>query len=133
MSNIVVAHCLDGRVIKGTSLDVTPTKPDCHIRTADQQTVKVALADLKALYFVKSLEGNPKHEYASEPTAGDPRLTGSHRVSLTFKDGERLMALANRFPPVGNFFFVLPVDGDGNTVRVLVNRAAVVEMGSGEQ
>jgi len=129
MSNRVVAHFLDGRVIKGTSLDVAPTKPDCHIRTEDRQMVPVALADLKALYFVKSMEGNPDHHYANEPATGDPRLAGSHRVVLRFKDGECLMALANRYPPIGSFFFVLPVDAEGNTVRVLVNRAALVEIG----
>lgn len=131
MSNQVVAHFLDGRLVKGTSLDVQPAKPDCHIRTADRGMVKVQLADLKALYFVRSLEGDPAHDYASEPATGDPRLAGSHRISIVFKDRERLVALANRYPPLGRFFFVLPVDGAGNTIRVLVNRDAVVEMTNG--
>ena len=129
MANQVVAHFLDGRLVKGTSLDVQPGKPDCHIRTADHGMVEVQLADLKALYFVKSLDGNPGHDYASEPTAGDPRLAGSHRITLRFRDNEQLVALANRYPPLGKFFFVLPIDGSGNTIRVLVNREAVMEMG----
>lgn len=128
MANQVVARFLDGRLIKGTSLDVAPGKPECHIRTADRQMVEVQLADLKALYFVKSFEGDPAHEYATEPADGDPRLTGSHRVTIRFQDGERLEALANRYPPLGQFFFVLPVDGSGNTLRVLVNRNAITEI-----
>lgn len=131
MGNQVVAHFLDGRLIKGISLDVAPGKPDCHIRTSDQGMVKVDLADLKALYFVKSLAGDSTHEYAIEALAGDPRLAGSKRISLTFKDGERLEALCNRYPPLGKQFFVLPVDSTGNTIRVLVNREAVVEMAGG--
>ena len=128
MANQVVARYIDGRLIKGSSLDVAPTKPTCHIRTPDQGVVEVTLAELKALYFVKTPEGDPAHEYATTPVAGDPRLAGSHRILITFKDGEKLAVLANRYPPAGAFFFVLPVDGQGNTIRVLVNRAAVQEM-----
>lgn len=128
MPNQVVAHYLDGRLVKGTSLDVAPGKPDCHLRTADQGMVKVRLADLKALYFVKSLVGDPARDYATEPTEGDPRLAGSRRISLTFRDGERLEGLCNSYPPLGRQFFVLPVDGGGNTIRILVNRDAVNEL-----
>lgn len=131
MPNQVVAHLLDGSLVKGACLDVQPTKPDCHVRTADRGMVEIMLADLKALFFVKSLVGNPAHQYASEPEPGDSRLAGSHRIALTFQDGERLIGLANRYPPLGKFFWVLPVDGASNTIRVLVNRAAVTDMQSG--
>lgn len=131
MSNQVVAHFLDGRLVKGTSLDVAPPKPDCHIRTADKKMVQVKLTDLKALFFVKSPEGNPDHQYATEPAQGDPRLAGSHRISVTFHDGERLAGLTNRYPPLGRFFYILPVDAASNTIRVLVNREAVREMSGG--
>lgn len=131
MANQVVAHFLDGRIVKGVSLDVVPGKPDCHVRTADQGMVEVRLADLKALFFVKSLVGDSTRDYATEPTAGDPRLAGSRRISLTFVDGERLEGLCNRYPPLGKQFFVLPVDGGGNTIRMLVNREAVKEMSGG--
>ena len=132
MVNQVVARYIDGRLVKGTSLDVNPQKPVCHVRTLDQGNMEVTLADLKALYFVKTPEGDPAHDYAFDPTPGDPRLAGSHRITLTFKDGEKLAVLANRYPPLGNFFFVLPVDGSGNTVRVLVNRAAIEEISKEE-
>jgi hypothetical protein len=128
LSNLVVAHFLDGRLLKGTCLDVAPSKPDCHIRTTDEGMVEVQIMDLKALYFVKTPEGDSEHQYATEPIEGDPRLAGSHRVTIAFKDGERLAVLTNRFPVTGKYFWVLPVDGESNTVRVLVNRAAVEEV-----
>lgn len=131
MSNHVVAHFLDGRLIKGTSLDVQPTKPDCHVRTADQGMVEVKLAELKALFFVKSLVGDSGHTYASELEPGDSRLAGSHRITVTFEDGERLVGLTNRYPPLGKFFWMVPVDAASNTIRILVNRAAVKEMSNG--
>lgn len=126
MAHLVVAHCLDGRMIKGESLDVAPGKPECHIRTPSHETVEVRIAHLKALYFVKSLDGNPEHQYATSSKPGDPRLAGSRCVELIFSDGERLVALSNRYPPIGAAFFVLPIDPDGNTIRILVNRDALV-------
>ena len=124
MVNQVVARYIDGRLVKGTSIDVTPGKPVCHVRTDDQGIVEVTLADLKALYFVKTPEGDPAHDYASEPSPGDPRLAGSHRITLTFNDGEKPAVLANGYPPMGNFSYVLPVDGSGNTIRMKNRREA---------
>ena len=124
MQNEVVAHFLDGRIVKGTSFDVAPKKPTCHIKTADG-VVNVALEELKALYYVKNLEGNKDHQESQQATEGDIRLRGSKLVELVFKDGERMVALCNRFPPQGDRFFVLPIDLDSNNDRILVNQAAL--------
>jgi hypothetical protein len=128
VANAVVAHYLDGRLVKGSSLDVDPGRPSCHVRTADRNTIEVKLAELKALYFVRSLDGDPARPRGSTVDPADPRARGAHRVELQFADGERLVGLTGRFPPVRPFFFVLPADGGGNNVRILVNRAAVVRI-----
>ncbi|MEW5919042.1 MAG: hypothetical protein AB1762_21745, partial [Gemmatimonadota bacterium] len=64
MVNQVVARFIDGRLIKGTSIDVDQGKPNCHIRTPDGAVYTVELSDLKALFFVKSLSGNAQHDEA---------------------------------------------------------------------
>ena len=46
MANEVVAHYLDGRVVKGVSHDIDPARPTCHIRTPDRQSIEVKLADI---------------------------------------------------------------------------------------
>jgi hypothetical protein len=51
-------------------------------------------------------------------------------VEITFADGERLGGLMNRYPPIGPFFFMLPIDPDSNNLRILVNREAVATMRS---
>ena len=73
MSNLVVARYLDGKLLKGTSLDVDPTRPTFHVRPAEGSTAEVKLKDLKALFFVRSLEGDmARHEvHALDPA--DPR------------------------------------------------------------
>jgi len=87
--NNVVARFVDGRVLKGTSLNVDPAKPAFHVRTPDGP-VEVKLADLKALFFVKSLGGNAAHHEAMAPTEGDPRLVGGKPVAVIFKDREKI-------------------------------------------
>jgi hypothetical protein len=126
----VVAHFTDGRIIKGTSLDALPGNPKCHIRTKDQGIVEVMYSDLKALYFVKNLDGNPGYRDAKEAEEGDARLRGSKQIRIRFRDGEEMVGLANAFPPTKSFFFTMPIDAKSNNRRVLVNRDAVSSMHS---
>jgi len=128
MANEVVAHYLDHRVVKGQSLDVDPAKPTCHVRTAHEGVVEVKLADLKALFFVRDLAGNPDRRDAEAIAAADARARGSVPIEIEFADGERLVGLTVRFPPVKPFFFILPADDASNNIRILVNRGAVKAM-----
>jgi hypothetical protein len=128
MANKVVAHYLDGRVIKGESLDVDPARPTCHVRTADKKTTEVKLLDLKALFFVKDLAGDPTHDEGTVVDASDVRTRGASGIAVEFADGERVVGLTVRYPPVRPFFFVLPADAGSNNIRILVNRAAVKRM-----
>lgn len=125
MQNEVVARFLDGRVVKGTSFDVAPGKPFCHIKTDTDGVVEVALDDVKALFYVKSLEGDSERNDTQEVLEDDIRLRGSKRLELVFKDAERLVVLCNRFPPQGDRFFVLPIDPASNNERILVNQGAL--------
>ena len=127
MQNDVVAHYLNGKIIKGTSMDVAPGKGFCHIRT-DEGITKVEFKDLKALYFVKDLTGDSKRDDTQEVEQDDMRLRGSRLLEVVFKDDERLVVLCNTFPPKTERFFVLPVDMDSNNKRILINRDAIVSI-----
>ena len=127
--NQIVAHKLDGTVEKGVSFDVDPKHPHCHLRTASGKVLEIAMADVKALFFVKSLVGgHPPRTDATEAEKGDTRLVGARRVRIVFTDGEGMVGLMNRFPPITPFFFMLPIDPRSNNIRILVNGAAVREM-----
>jgi Family of unknown function (DUF6982) len=128
MANEVVAHYLDHRIVKGQSLDVDPAKPTCHIRTVEQGVVEVKLAELKALFFVRDLSGDPSRADDRVLAPSDVRARGAALIELEFVDGEKLVGLTVRYPPIKPYFFVLPADGTSNNVRILVNRAAVREM-----
>ncbi|MEP7347992.1 MAG: hypothetical protein ABI877_22175 [Gemmatimonadaceae bacterium] len=124
MNNQVVARCVDGRVVKGMSLDVDPKRTSFHVRTTEGAMVEVRMADLKALFFVRSLSGDPDHTDAHEIASTDARRRGARLVEVKFKDGERITALLVRYPPQP-VFFLTPVDTSGNNIRILVNGSYV--------
>ena len=130
MSHKVVARFSDGRLIKGTSVDVAPGRPTCHIQTADAGTVPVALTELKALFFVRDLNGDSESDPSQAVGPADTRLPGTKRIDVRFHDGEEMLGLVNRYPPPRPFFFLLPANPGCNNIRILVNRAAVVSMSS---
>ena len=128
MSQKVVAHFIAGDIVKGTSADVDPGRPLCHIQSPERGAVEVNLSDVKALFFVRDFGGKPDYDESHQPQSGDIRLRGSRTVELTFHDGEKLGCLMNRYPPNRPFFFVLPMDQRSNNIRILVNREAVASM-----
>jgi Family of unknown function (DUF6982) len=135
MSTKVVARYRDGRLIKGISQDIQPTKATFHVRGADGKVVPVNLSDLKAVFYVRTLEGNSKYEEDLKPNPEDVRSRGSTLITLRFEDGETMVCLTNGLPRNRQYYFVVPVDARSNNIRILVNQAAVVsiEVSGGDQ
>lgn len=132
MSNQVVARYRDGRVMKGTSLDLDPAKPVFHLRPPGEKAIEVTLNDLKALFFVRSLEGDAARHEDYTPDPQDPRGRGSILVRLVFGDGEVMIGHTIRFPPNRQYFYITPVDTKSNNIRILINRDAVVSLEQAE-
>ena len=124
----IVARYKDGRIVRGTSLDIDPGRPRCHVRTPDGKMVEVQLQDLKALFFVRSLDGDSTHDENRTPDPEDLRSRGATLVRMTFEDGEVMVGLTIRHPPNRPFFYVVPVDSESNNIRMLINREAVVSI-----
>lgn len=128
MSKLVVARYQDGRVVKGTSMDVDPNRALFHVRSADGRAVQVDMNELKALFFVRCLEGNAARDDVLHPVENDPRSRGATLVTLVFGDGEKIVGMTIGYPPRKQFFFLNPVDPASNNIRILVNRNAVTEI-----
>ena len=131
MNNKIVARFLDGRVVKGISLDIHQSRPNFHVRPPSGDTVRVNLTDLKAVFYVRTLEGDANRDESLTPDPEDSRSRGSNLVRLRFKDGETMVGLSNGSPANREFFFIVPVDAQSNNLRVLVNAAAVLSMEEG--
>jgi len=128
VANNVVARFRNGRVVKGVSLDAHAQRPTFHVRPPDGDMEQVTLADLKAIFFVRSLEGDAKHEESTTLDPTDRRARGMKVVRVTFDDDEQIVGLTNHYPVTRPFFFVLPVDQQSNNLRMLVNRDALTEI-----
>jgi hypothetical protein len=131
MNNTIVARYLDGRLLKGTSLDIHPSRPTFHVRPPGERAVKVNLAELKAVFYVRTLEGDASRAEDLTPNPEDSRSRGSNLVRLQFQDGEVMVGLSNGSPSGRPYFFIVPVDARSNNLRILVNQAAVASLEEG--
>jgi hypothetical protein len=123
MQNRIVARFADGRVLKGTTQDFAPAKDAFHVITSEggAQPIKVPLADLKAVFFVKDLIGNPHYNDSKEFL----RTLPGTRLRVTFIDGEEIVGASPAYQPDGPGFFIVPADPQSNNDRVFVVAKAV--------
>ena len=132
--NRIVARFLDGRIVKGFTTDFLPGKATFHIsaqsggvQASGTKPEEVHVMDLKALFFVKSFEGDPQHKKSNEPSPGTPG--GGRRIRVVFKDGEVLVGTTQGYDRSRPGFFLVPADPSGNNERCFVVAAATQEVG----
>src|SRR5262245_35874620 len=120
----VVARYLDGRLVKGYSFDFGPAQSRFHVfaePTASGASTQVFLRDLKALFFVRDLAGDPtRHDGTKFPPGV---ATGPH-VEVRFRDGEVMVGTAEGSTADSPGFFLVPADPGSNNLRVYVLTAA---------
>ena len=128
--NKVVARFADGRVVKGMTMDFFPAKPLFHVSVVGAPPgtppMEINANDLKALFFVKDLAGNPAYVESKE---FDPqRVVAGRKIRVLFKDGEVLVGTTTGYQPGRTGFFVEPADGGSNNERCYVVTAATAEV-----
>lgn len=127
--NLVVVHYLGGRLAKGIAPDFNPNRDTFHLFTSRDQAegTLVHLDTLKAVFFVKTLEGNPCYQ---DPifTEESIKLLSGMKLKLQFKDGELLYATTLGYSPARRGFFVYPLDQSCNNRRAFVNADATVSV-----
>lgn len=128
--NKVVARFMDGRLVKGTTLDFNMSKDVFHIVNAceesDWHRQAIAVSELKALFFVRDFVGDPSHEATYEENFVPP--PGECCVEVVFLDGERLLGATGRHHSGRSGFFVVPADRESNNERCYVLKSACREI-----
>lgn len=130
--NRVVARFKDGRLLKGTTHDFMPARGSFHLviegGDKDGETHEINLADLKAVFFVKSLEG--KEDYEEKKTF--QQVEGSNlrglKICVEFTDGETIRGVSLGYSKDKPGFFVIPVDNESNNDRIYVVADACVRV-----
>ena len=121
----IVVRFADGALLKGFTQDFHPTRsqfslwPSINSKPADR--VNVPMSRLKAVFFVKDFQGNPRyHERKTFTVRGQGR-----RVEVTFVDTEVVLGTTLNYRPDATGFFVVPADAGGNNTRIFVVASAV--------
>ena len=121
----VVARYVDGRLVKGYTFDFGPSQPRFHVfeqPTASGPSTQVLVRDLKAIFFVRDLVGNPsRHDAQKFPSAEE---TLASHVEVRFRDGEVMVGTADSPATDSLGFFLIPADPESNNLRVYVVAAA---------
>lgn len=129
--NRVVARFADGRMLKGMTADFFPAKNAFHVSPADSppgtDPIEVHTSDLKALFFVKDLAGDPTYVERKDFDSAHP--TVGRRIRVVFKDGEVLVGTTTGYSAERAGFFVEPADPGSNNERCFVVSAATQEIG----
>lgn len=130
--NRVVVHFKDGSLLKGYTNDFFPGKPYFHL-TSDQEADEgkvhmVRVADLKAAFFVKTLEGDRFYHEKKRFREVDTSHLRGLRIQVHFKDGEVLRGTTLDYNEGKQGFFVNPVDPKSNNVLVYAVADAVEEI-----
>ena len=132
----VVAHYKDGHIVKGHTRDFNPDNDEFTVQPylAGQHLVTVPIDSLKAVFHVKTFEGNKEH-LPSPGAVGeipDARFRAAmergRKALLEFNDGERMWGFAQGLETSQPGFFFFPTDPDTNNLRVYVVRSALKDI-----
>jgi Ca2+-binding RTX toxin-like protein len=130
IQNKIVVRFRDGKIIKGYTGDFLPTKPAFHITPLDApdgtKPFLVQVADLKAVFFVKDLVGNPAHSERLEFRPDKPPV--GKKIRVVFNDGEILVGTTQGYDPTRVGFFLVPADHESNNERCFVVGSAAAKV-----
>ncbi len=124
--NRVVARFRDGRTIKGTTRDFLPTRDYFHVQTPVGEMTNIRHADLKAVFFVRDLKGDPAHQESNQ--FEDGKAAPGRKMKVVFADGETLVGTTLGYQPDRIGFFLVPADPASNIERCFVVASATKEI-----
>jgi len=128
IENKVVVRFRDGRMIKGYTYDFNPRKEVFHVTESQcaKEVVEVSNSQLKAVFFVKTFEGNKDHRRPDDFSVESLDSVHGLKVKVAFFDGEVMYGSTNGYTPHRKGFFIFPADEESNNERVFIIRESTV-------
>ena len=126
MEKKIVVHMKDGTIRKGLTHDFDHRGDAFHVLPAEGGGVplKVALSDMKALFYVKDYIGN--RDFTARKQFVDA-VEGGKKAIVRFRDGEEIWGYLGEGAAdddrLGFDFF--PADKSDNNIRIFVVRSAL--------
>jgi hypothetical protein len=134
VQNLVVARYRDGKMVKGMTYDFGPQKKLFHLITtganSEQVSTEILLSELKAVFFVKSLEGRKGPPSVKGLLEEEEKIEigSARKLKITFFDGETLLGTTLGYNPEREGFFIAPLEKDSNNLRIFVISGAVKQI-----
>ncbi len=127
----VVVHFIDGFLAKGYVNNFNTNRPSFNLyegidRSSLNSPILLEMKEIKAVFFVKTFEGNKGYLERKEFIDSD-RVLG-HRVEVTFIDGEVIRGSTVDYNPRLPGFFLIPVDPNSNNIQIFVVSNAVMKI-----
>jgi hypothetical protein len=131
--NHIVAHFIDGSLLKGTTEDFSANRPAFHLHeTGRNATVVIQCRKLKAVFFVRDLNGNPDRRDIPGFIRGPGETNQGKKIAVRFKDNEIIFGYTLAYSRERSGFFLSPADPGSNNLRIYVLTAAAFEVKMGE-
>jgi hypothetical protein len=130
IGNEVVVRFRDGSVTKGYTYDFNSNRDFFHVAelNGNKRTTEVSVLLLKAIFFVKTFEGNKAHRTFEDFTRESLKNTPGLKVKVTFSDGEVMYGSTHGYAPNRKGFFIFPANKDSNNERVFIVRESTSEV-----
>jgi hypothetical protein len=127
VTNKVVVKFKDKTILKGKTNNFFPSKSSFHLELVNGERIEIHIEELKAMFFVKSYDGDKRHEKSYE----DKVPGGGRKITVHFTDGETIAGFTTGYSADRPGFYMVPADLKGNNERIFVVRSATanVEMG----
>lgn len=120
----VVARYKDKSVLKGKTSNFSRGVTAFYLHLIQGGVVRVVVEDLKAVFMVKTFEGNRDHTY----TYKDNIPWGGLKIQVQFHDGEEMIGFTPYYPDSGENFILTPADLSCNNKEVYVVYSAIKQM-----
>ena len=127
----VVVHFIDDIIVKGYVNNFNANRPSFHLYnditgSSPNQPMLLKMKEIKAIFFVKTFEGNNEYVERKEFIEGDRAL--GCRVEVTFIDGEVIRGSTVDYDLLHSGFFLIPVDPSSNNIQIFVVSNAVMKI-----
>ncbi len=124
MGKKTVVRFKDKTLLKGAISDFSPFYRFFQLELLNGDVVTVDIDKVKAIFFVKSFEGDKKYQYKY----ADELYWVGDKIIFNFFDGERMVGYTQQldFSPKG--FFITPADLKGNNQYLFASRSAIESM-----
>lgn len=124
----LVVRFSDGRLVYGYCLALNPKEHGFHLEIADKvggvgvgQTTPIRFSDLKAVFFVKSFDGNFDKSLRYREWSPE-----GNQMVVEFKDGEVIRgSTLHRYEPTDGRFYMIPDDPGSNNISILIESSSV--------